>query len=175
MSATTIVVYFDEDLWNNMWTLLLELYQPDKPKRPTRVHPAMKSIRLQISQNKQTHSSFLCEVPTITGEYGSVTILQNFNSPYTPACQEVLKTNERITQEMFMLYEDAKHAFNQCHEVLRDPGKELLVFMLTDKDRKQSKNVPYSYPVAYALKGNSMTNKHLGYLVDKVRTELRNS
>ena len=45
--------------------------------------------------------------------------------------------------------------------------------MLTDKDRKQSKNVPYSYPVAYAMKGNSMTNKHLEFLVDKVRNELK--
>ena len=164
VSATTIVVYFDEDLWNNIWTLLLELYEPDKPKIPTRVHPSTKSIRLQISQSKQTHSSFLCEVPTITGEYGSVTIPEDFNSPYTPApaCQEILKTNERITQENLMLYEDSKRAFNQCHEVLRDPGKELFVFMLTDKDRKQSKNVPYSYPVAYALKGNSMTNKTSG-------------
>ena len=66
-----------------------------------------------------------------------------------------------------------QRAFNQCHEVLRDPGKELLVFMLTDKDRKQSKNVPYSYPVAYAMKGNSMTNKHLEFLVDKVRNILK--
>ena len=77
----------------------------------------------------------MCEVPTITGEYGSVTILENFNSCYSPALaqKEVLKTNERITQENLLLYQDAKGAFNQCHEVLRDPGKELLVFMLTDK------------------------------------------
>ena len=46
--------------------------------------------------------------------------------------------------------------------------------MLTDKDRKQSNNVPYSYPVAYALKGKSMSNKHLEYLVNKLREELKN-
>ena len=117
----------------------------------------------------------MCEVPTITGEYGSVTIPENFNSSYSPApaWKEVLKTNERITQENLLLYQDVKGAFNQCHEVLLDPGKELLVFMLTDKDRKQLKNVPYSYPVAYALKANSMMNKHLEYLVRKVRSKLR--
>ena len=72
-----------------------------------------------------------------------------------------------------MLNANAKWAFKQCHEVLHDPGKELLVFMLMDKDQKQSRNVPYSYPVAYALKGKSMTNKHLEYLIDKVRNELK--
>ena len=109
------------------------------------------------------------------GEYGSVTIPQNFNSPYSPAPARhgVLKTNERITQENFLLNAGAKGTFKQCHEVLRDPGKELLVFMLTDKDWKQSRNVPYSYPIAYSLKGNSMTNNHLHFLIDKVRNELK--
>ena len=175
VSATAIVVYFDEDLWNDMWSLLLELYGSEKPKLPTQVHPATKQMHLKILQSKQTHTSFICEVPTVTGEYRSLTIPQDFNSPYSPAPahHEVLKTTERITQENLLLYQDAQRAFNQCHEVLRDLGKELLVFMLTDKDRKQSKNVPYSYPVAYAMKGNSMTNKHLEFLVDKVRNELK--
>ena len=67
----------------------------------------------------------------------------------------------------------AKVAFEECHEVLRDPGKELVVFMITDKDRKQENNVPYSFPVAYALKGSSMSNQHLHFMVDRVRNELR--
>ena len=44
--------------------------------------------------------------------------------------------------------------------------------MLTDKDRKQDKNVPYSYPVAYAMKGNSLSNNNLKHLVDQVRSKL---
>ena len=140
ISTTTIVVYFDAELWTNIWSLLLEFYRPEKLKIPTRVHPSTKQLWLQILQSKQTHSSFMCEVPTITGEYGSVTIPENFNSCYSPvlAWKEVLKTNERITQENLLVYQDAKGAFNQCHEVLWDLGKELLVFMLKDKDRKQS-------------------------------------
>ena len=46
--------------------------------------------------------------------------------------------------------------------------------MITDKDRKQEHNIPYSFPVAYALKGSSMSNDHLHFMVDKVRNELRN-
>ena len=117
----------------------------------------------------------MCEVPTVTEEYGSVTIVENFNSSYAPAHahQEILKMNERITQENYLLNADAQRAFNQCHEVLRDPGKELLVFMLMDKDRKQINNVPYSYLVVYALKGKSMSIKHLEYLVNKLCEELK--
>ena len=174
ISATVICVYFDNNLWNEMWNLVVEFYSPDKPNVPTCLHPSIKQLKLQISNSKKTHTSFMCEVPTITGEFGALTIPSNFTSPYAPAparCQ-ILKTNERITQENYLVHADAKSAFTQCHEVLRDLGRELLVFMLTDKDRKQTNNIPYSYPVTYALKGTSMTNKHLEYLVKKVRNEL---
>ena len=41
--------------------------------------------------------------------------------------------------------------------------------MLTNKDRKQNKHVPYSYPIAYAMKGSSMSNADLQYMVSKLR------
>ena len=174
ISATVIVVHFDEKLWTSIWDIIVDLYMPEKPKIPTRLHPNIKQLRCDIIESKSTHTSFLCEVPMVTGEYGTVTIPNNFTSPYAPApgCQNILKTNDIITEENHQISMDAKCAFKQCHEVLRDPGKELLVLMLTDKDRKQTNNVPYSYPIAYALKGSSMSNSHLRFLVDKVREEL---
>ena len=116
----------------------------------------------------------MCEVPTVTGDFSPVTVAPDFSSPFSPAParQEIVQNKQKITELNNKISVDAKCAFKQCHEVLREPGKELLVFMLTDKDRKQHKNEPYSYPVAYALKGSSMTNKHLQYLVDCVRAKL---
>ena len=174
ISASVIVVYFADKLWDLIWSVVFDLYSPEKPKIPTRLHLSIKGLCTKITEYKGTHTSFLCEVPTVTGEYGTVTIPSDFNSPFAPAPghQNILKTNEMITEENLQLSIDAKCAFKQCHEVLRDPDKELLVLMLTDKDRKQSSNVPYSYPVAYALKGSSMSNKHLRDLVEKVRDEL---
>ena len=46
----------------------------------------------------------------------------------------MLKTTEMLTEENLQLSVDAKCTFKQCHKVLCDPGRELLVFMLTDKD-----------------------------------------
>ena len=176
ISASVIVVHFAETLWDSIWELLLDLYAADKPKIPTKLHPAVKQLRLDINIAKDTHTSFLCEIPTVTGEFGSVTIPQDFSSPYAsaPGCNNILKTNEMITEGNVKVSVDAKCAFKQCHQVLCDPGRELLVFMLTDKDRKQSHNVPCSYPVAYALKGASMTNRHIKHLVDIVRAKLLN-
>ena len=72
-----------------------------KPKIPTHLHPSVKQFHLQITQAKKTHTTFLCEVPTVTGEYGAVTVPANFNFLYSPAPghQSILKNNKRITQE----------------------------------------------------------------------------
>ena len=117
----------------------------------------------------------MCEVPTVTGEAGNITLDPHFKSPYSPVPGQInmCSTLEDITEMNTNLSQKAIAAFKECHQVLRDLGKELLVFMLTDKDRKYDRNVPYSFPVAYALKGSSMINSHLKYMVDTLRNELK--
>ena len=68
MSATVIVVYYDEELWNKFWSLVVELYEPEKPTIPTKLHKSLPDIRRSISSSKKTHTHLMCEVPTITGE-----------------------------------------------------------------------------------------------------------
>ena len=114
-------------------------------------------------------------MPTVTGEYGNITVDPKFSSPYSPAPGHIAMPSdtENISRMSKNLHVNATSSFQECHQVLCNPGKELLVFMITDKDRKQQRNIPYSYPVAYALKGACMNNSHLQYMVDKVHTELR--
>ena len=174
VSVSLIVIYFDPELWSKLWQTAVDLYEAEKPNIPTKLHKSIPAIRQLISKSKNTHTKFLCEVPTITGEYGNLTITRNCQSPYAtiPCCLEMPVMVEEINKKNRKLYIEAKCAFKECHQVLREPAKELLVFMLTDKDRKQQKNVPYSYLVAYAMKGNSMSNRILKDLVNEVRSQL---
>ena len=174
VSATVIVVNYDAELWDSIWKLCETLYSPEKLVVPTKLHPSLKELRLQIAHSKQCCTHLLCEVPTVTGEPGNITLHPNFTSPYSPVPGRINIdiTQENVTCMNKNLSEHALSAFRECHQVLHDPGKELLVFMLTDKDRKYDKNIPYSFPVAYALKGSSLTNHTLKYLVGTLRNEL---
>ena len=164
-----------ETLWNKAWDVLINLYDDEKPNIPTKLHASVKDLYLSISKSKEECCKFLCEVPTITGEYGNITLAPNFASPYSPCPVRQMQhfTLQEVSDFNQHLFLSLQVQFKQCHEVLRDPGKELLVFMLTDKDRKQDKNIPYSFPVAYAMKGSSMTNAHLQQMVDMIRNELQ--
>ena len=175
ISTSVIVINYDNILWESIFKIMEELYGPEKPVIPTRLHGHLKDLRVTIAKSKKTHSHLMCEVPTVTGEAGNITLDPHFKSPYSlvPGRINMCSTLEDITEMNTNLSQKAIAAFKEWHQVLRDLGKELLVFMLTDKDRKYDRNVPYSFPVAYALKGSSMTNSHLKYMVDTLRNELK--
>ena len=84
VSATVTVVNYDAELWDSIWDLCETLYSPEKPVVPTKLHPSLKDLRLQIAHSKQCCTHLLCEVPTITGEPGNITLHPNFTSPYSP-------------------------------------------------------------------------------------------
>ena len=175
ISASVIVVNDDNILWESIFKIVEELYGPKKPVIPTHLHGHLKDLRVTIAESKKTHSHLMCEVPTVTGEAGNITLDPHFKSPYSPVPGRInmCSTLEDITEMNTNLSQKGIAAFKECHQVLHNPGKELLVFMLTDKDRKYDRNVPYLFPVAYALKGSSMTNSHLKYMVDTLRNELK--
>ena len=120
------------------------------------------------------HSQLICEVPTVTGEFGNVYLDPTFSSPFSPNMprEKVHLDMNLIQSENKAISSESTSAFNACHEVLQIPAKELLVFMLTNKDRKQNKHILSSYPIAYAMKGSSMTNADLQYMVKKLRDVL---
>ena len=173
-SCSVIVVTFDDELWSLLWNLVVEFYADEKPKIPTRLHPQLQDIKLMISKYTRTCCRLVCEVPTVTGDYGDVYVDPNFSSPFSPnnLCNIIEPDIEDIQEASKLIAINSKAAFKACHEVLRTPAKELLVFMLTNKDRKQDKKVPYSYPIAYAMKGPSISNKDLKFMVRKLRNIL---
>ena len=162
------------DLWELLRSLASELYTDEKPKLPTRLHPILQKLHLEICNFTKSNCHLVCEVPTVTGDYGEIYIDPNFASPFAPTdLRNVIEPQiEDIQESSQFLAIDCKAAFNACHEVLRTPAKELLVFMLTNKDRKQDKTVPYSYPIAYAMKGPSMNNDDLKFMVRKLQNIL---
>ena len=160
---------------NNIFGLVEEFYGDENPKMQTKVHPNNLNLCLRINQFIQMNFVLLAEVPTITAVYGNVYLDPHFSSPFSPNSERNSTDPDKeivINMNKFISI-DAKSAFTSCHEVLRTPAKELLVFMLTNKDRKQNKHVPYSYPVAYALTGSSMSNCDLHFMVNKLCNELK--
>ena len=71
-----------------------------------------------------------------------------------------------------LIADEAELLLQKIHNVLRLQATELLVFMISDKDKLQDSSAPNSMPLAYALKGRCLSNSKLRYLINKVRNKL---
>ena len=162
-----------EDLWAKLLSVGIDLYGEDKPNVPTHLHPTTRDLWHMLSAFSQTNSIFMCEVPLLFGEYGSLKIDQEVESPnaVTTNVEETEIDYELVNNLVRLAATEATTFFHQAHNVLRNQAHEVLVFMITEKDRLQQDCIPYAYPVAYALKGSSMGNADLRFMVSEVRAE----
>ena len=174
-SVVAMIQQFHDLLWNKSLNMAVNLYGGNKPNVPTRLHPLTQYLRIGVSSFHATHSSLFCEVPCLAAVYGTLSIDPELPSP----C--IVKKNQEKAE---ILYEEIQRLtklghtecltfFNQAHTTLQTQAHEVIVFMLTEKNRIQHDSIPYAYPVAYALKGASMSNADLRYLVDTVREACR--
>ena len=163
----------DENLWAKLLSVGIDLYGEDKPNVPTHLHPSTRDMQHMVSAFSKTNSSFLCEVPLVFGEYGSLKIDPEVVSPYavTTNLQQTEIDCDLVNKLVRLATTEATTFFQQTHNALWNQAHEVLVFMITEKDRLQQDRIPYAYPVAYALKGVSMGNADLRFMVSEVRAE----
>ncbi|MCG8621297.1 MAG: hypothetical protein MJE68_04735, partial [Proteobacteria bacterium] len=172
-SVTLMHCYEDVSLTNELLDTADALYGSEKPNVPTRLHPNVPILKNKIREYIKTHTSFLCEAPTVKGKFGKLTVSDVIVSAY--AVTPNLDLNEMEARDVdfdtAVVGSETNHFFNNAHNVLRNKASEIVVFMATSKDRKNIDSVGYTFPVAYAMKGSTMTNSDLHYMVNALRKE----
>ena len=81
-SMTVRVVYFDGKLWEKLLQLTESKYGEENVPIPTKLHPSSKSLKSGLVKFIDTHTSYICEVPSFRGEI-IVNLPDEYISPYT--------------------------------------------------------------------------------------------
>ena len=121
----------------------------------------------------RTHSRLVWEVPSFRGKM-EINLPEFYKSPYSMTSM-VLKNKPNFLHIFAMsclIADEAELLLPKIHNILRLQATELLVFMISNKDRLQDSLAPNSMPLAYALKGRCLSNSELRYLIKKVRSTL---
>ena len=141
---------------------------------PTKIQKSCKNLKAKMESFFKTNTKLLCEVLSLQGELvidlPSVFLLPYaFTSPFTvesPCMKE-------INRDIMMLCDESRNLFQHIHDVLRSQATELLVFMINEKDRLQTDNIPNSIPLSYTLKGRCLLNADLCHLLNLMRNKLK--
>ena len=76
---------------------------------------------------------------------------------------------EEINRQCKAICFEGKLLFQSIHNTLHQEAQEVLVFMLSDHNRQYDEYLPYSMPLGYAMKGKTLKNNKLHFLIDHCR------
>ena len=128
---------------------------------PTKLHPSSKSLKSNLVKFIDTHTCYICEVPSFRGEI-IVNLLDEYMSPYAPV--DIPTPN--VLNFMFVMessriaVEECNLLFTKIHEVMREQLSKLIMFMISDKDQMQTSDSPTLAPLGFALKGSCLSNSY---------------
>ena len=170
-TATILKCYFDQDLWDYLFRIVLDLYDNIIVDLPSTTNvPWKKDALLKLQVYCETHTHFQCEIPLIQGIedlnlIGNVETspYHSFNRLHTP---RALDTKEHILANIAT---NLQEALAEAHKCIRRPASEILIFILTNADKRGTLSSSSSTPIAFALKGKSMTSNTMKKMLTYVR------
>lgn len=174
ISTAVFLVHFDGQLWQELMELTIELYAEDDCEVPKKWPPKSKSLIPKLGQFVKTHSRLMCIIPSVKGEEGDL-VAPISNSCYAqpPDMQLVFSSEEDVVEFTQSCAQEAKDVFTNSYNALREPAAEVLLWMLSCKDRMQERDVPNSVPLCYHLKGRKFSMPVARELIEKVRDKLK--
>ena len=173
-SVNVIIVDFDPELWNKLWSKACFLFNSENPSIPTRLDPQIKQMRSQLVNFVHTKSHFLFEVPSFRGSILHK-IPRTITNAYFPTVLKHLQVCDMKSaqRESKICAANGQELFQTIYNNLRQEATEVIVFMLSDKDCIFDPKKVNTAPVAHALKGSSMANSDLKKLVNTTCNALK--
>ncbi len=159
-SATVFLVHFDDDLWNVISHKAKNIYQCLDPKRPTKKPYYFQELNEKLRKFTDEKVTFLGEFPScqlVTEQLEIVTSASD--CPFVFAGLEAESSGDtcHALDLLMTSLSEAKQCIRILHNLCRKKATEVLVWLLQDTNREWKPERPHSIPIAYALKGYSLT------------------
>jgi hypothetical protein len=162
-SSTFFVATSDTELWESVVGML----QTDRPKRlPEGLAQLKERLKKYVDENVRfigevpsARSSHLCGHPqTSQTDFG-----HNNHGPNTEREQSVL-----TIANLRALLQNVRKSVEEAGTLSRNLASEVLVFLIADLDRVHQREKTHALPVAYGLKGYSLTSSALRMMLEEV-------
>lgn len=158
-STVALEITFSQKIWQQAWDDLVLTFSPTDRKRPVRVSAVAKELRSKVIEFSDTSCTFLGEFPSVkTTSQASVasTVTSHFHAEVDSVLRDI---------------RCLKRWYEEAHELTRKEATEILEFMLSDLDRHFQLEKENALPIAYAMKGPSLSHEVFKKMMDFVIKE----
>ena len=153
-STTVLKVSFSADLWTMILNEVVDLYNKDTVTKPTKSRPQTKEIKDRIKDFVRTNVQLLCEIPSckISTE-NSLTTVAESDHFFKGANERNTWYDDVIidTTDFESIMDRSKTVFEGGSNLLRQKGTEVMMWVITNKNRNSSLDIPCSLPIVYGL------------------------
>ena len=173
-SLSIIESEYDEDTWKLIWRQLRLLYNNNNPKSPQTITSIQKRLYPLIDHHIENNTRMLAEIPKLNGKMSEFTKQNRF----TPYNIPNIHTERELSVILCRSFKETAVELSEIIEsginFLRVEASEILAFVVTDSERIIKPGIPPHLPVAYGLRGSSLTMKTMRDMVNQIRDELKN-
>lgn len=173
-SLALIILYFDEDVWKQVWHLIQELLDENAPKMPRKKNAMALQLKTTLRNYIEKRSKFVAEIPSmVASEVAHFDVMYDDAYLQSIPSISVALPMRNIIDNLSRISIDGACLTEEGFQLLRKKSVEILGFVLTNSDREKSPNSLAHIPVAYAMKGNSLPTEVLRKLLDIVRDKCK--
>ena len=158
-STTVFKVLFDEELWTSMWDHLILCYGGQQCKRPSKFPENKKVLEEMIESFRKQNVKFIGEFPSCSVESNPQDVKYEGGSGHTFNSNTIIEHQEIRCVEVLKPIHELSKVIDDIYKLSRTSASEILVFMASDLNRSYNEELNNAHPIAYALKGASMTNE----------------
>ena len=172
LSAVLIEVALDKDVLRDIWSIVSEHFDCDTPILGKGVTNLKNDLFPLLDNYIQKCSKLLVETPLVIGEISKQRDPDNFSAYFYPAAKPRINRCIVLDQTFEETCVNIADLVDEGYNFLRVEASEIIAFLATDCDRIIQPGIPPHIPLAYGLRGPSLSMKTMHAMVNDIRTEL---
>ena len=158
-STTIQKAVFDVQLWNELEAEISDVYHQEAC-RPSKKKKCSNELASKLTSYVDTNVELMAELSSIEGRY----LVESMNDQIFSHREDRL---DSLREDLINIDNNVQRAYN----LTRKKASELLGFMISDLDREYSFDQLHSVPIAYGLKGYSLSCSVLRKMTEMVLGE----
>lgn len=164
-SSTLFKVQYDAELWHEILRICVNIYCGENVRRPSKVQDH--NLKARLSTFVEHNTRLLAEVKSVSASpcshLNSSENATGFKHFFTHSCrddQSMSNLNYSV-QSACNTYYNLKNGIKDAHEKTKNGCTEILVWVVSDLNRHYNPEKAHALPVAYGLKGYSLSTQIL--------------
>ena len=172
-SVVLMSVFFYLNTWNQLLTYLRRYYDKIHPVCPSKTTSIKDAIFPILDSFIESYSECIVEVPRLDDVHGNMQVKAKF-SAYNICEYPDRSENSALIEDNFesICYETSE-LIEEGYNFLRVEASEILAFVATNSNRIVQPGIPPHIPIAYGMRGHSLSMNTMRDMVDDIRNELK--